>query len=237
MASMIESSPDTFTLADLARRFGPMPLKRIRFDPFPGTATEDDVLELYRRTGRFCELVDGVLVEKALGFRESILAGWIIYQLHSYLNENRLGTVSGEQGTVRLAPGLVRIPDVAFFRWERFPNRRVPNTPIPDVAPDLAVEVLSVSNTDEEMARKLEDYFASGILLVWFIDPRARTATVYTSPSQAATLHEDQSLDGGTLLPGFTLSLRQLFGKLDPHEPAPGRTTRDLDEREIPPGG
>ena len=56
-------------------------------------------------------------------------------------------------------PGLVRIPDVAFISWGRLPNRRVPTEPIPDLAPDLAVEVLSVGNTPGEMARKRQGLF------------------------------------------------------------------------------
>jgi Uma2 family endonuclease len=117
---------------------------------------------------------------------------------------------------MRLAPGLVRIPEVSFISWDRFPNRRLPDEPIPDLAPDLAVEVLSPSNTREEMRRKLHDYFTAGSRLVWFVDPAARTVTVYTSPDQSMVLRPDQTLDGGPVLPGFSLPLSQLFAELDP---------------------
>jgi len=123
--------------------------------------------------------------------------------------------VTGPDGTMRLAPRLVRIPDVAFTAWERFPDRRLPQRPIPDLAPDLAVEVLSASNTDREMDRKRRDYFAAGVRRVWEVDPAARTVTVYTAADPATVLHEDQTLDGRDVLPGFALSVRQLFAELE----------------------
>jgi len=104
---------------------------------------------------------------------------------------------------------------VAFVNWARIPDRRVPEAPIPDLAPDLPVEVLSESNTPGEMLRKRRDYFASGTRLVWQIDHRTRTAEVFTSPMDSIVLDESQTLEGGDVLPGFTLPLAQLFAELD----------------------
>ncbi len=210
------------TVADLAARFGPMPLSRFRFSPFPGTATEEDVVRLQERERRLYELVDGILVEKAMSYAESMLAGFLIHMIHIWLDQHRLGVVAGEGGMMRLAPGLVRIPDVSFVRWEQFPNRKVTLEPVPDLHPDLAIEVLSLSNTAEEMERKLHDFFTSGAKLVWYVDPRGRTVTVYTAPDQSTVLREDQTLDGGAVLPGFTLPLRQLFAELETHDTARG---------------
>jgi Uma2 family endonuclease len=206
-----------FTVADLASRFGPMPLHRIRFAPFPGTATEQDVIDLHDREDRLYELVDGILVEKAMGFRESSLACVLIGCLRGFVAPRQLGTVVGESGMMRLFPGLVRIPDAAFVSWDHLPNRRLPREPIPTLAPDLAVEVLSESNTAAEMDRKLHDYFRAGTRLVWFVDPEKRTVTVYTAPDRSTVLQADQTLDGGAVLPGFSLPLGQLFAELDPH--------------------
>jgi Uma2 family endonuclease len=105
---------------------------------------------------------------------------------------------------------------VAFVSWDRLPNRQLPREPIPGIFPDLAVEVLSSSNTAQEMARKCRDYFAAGTQLVWEVDPVQRTVTVYTAPDRFTVLREQDTLDGGTVLPGFTLPLRQLFAELDP---------------------
>jgi Uma2 family endonuclease len=91
----------------------------------------------------------------------------------------------------------------------------VPTEPIPDVAPDLAVEVLSAGNTAREMARKRQDYFAAGVQVVWEVNPGTRTVEVFTTPDHSTVLHEAQTLEGGMVLPGFTLPLQELFGELD----------------------
>ena len=85
----------------------------------------------------------------------------------------------GADGYLKLLHDQVRAPDVSFIRWQRFPDRKLPKAAIYDVAPDLAVEVLSESNTAAEMNRKLRDYFKAGKSMVWYIDPPTRTALVH----------------------------------------------------------
>jgi Uma2 family endonuclease len=116
-----------------------------------------------------------------------------------------------------LMADLVRIPDVAFTRWDRLPGRRRPTAPVPRLAPNLAVEVLSRSNTPGEMAVKRQDYFAAGVELVWEIAPNTRTVAVYKSVTEVTTLTATDALEGGTVLPGFTLSVQDLFAELDRH--------------------
>jgi Uma2 family endonuclease len=87
---------------------------------------------------------------------------------------------------------------------------------MPDLAPDLAIEVLSKHNTKAEMRRKLKEYFLTGVELVWFVDPARRTVQVYTSPDESHTVREDEKLDGGNVLPGFKLPMRKLFARLKP---------------------
>ena len=70
----------------------------------------------------------------------------------------------------RLAPGLVRIPDVSFIAWRQVPERHIPRVPMLTFAPDLAVEVLSPSNTAQEMNQKRHDYFAAGARLLWYVE-------------------------------------------------------------------
>jgi Uma2 family endonuclease len=203
------------TVADLLIHLGEIAPSRIRLQPAPGTATEQDVLDIHAREGRLCELVDNVLVEKAVGLRESFLASVLTTMLWGFVQARHLGLVTGEAGMMRLAPGLVRMPDVAFISWNRLPNQRVPNEPIPDLAPDLAIEILSAGNTTGEMARKCQEYFAAGVRLVWLIDPEARTVAVYTGPNQFTLFNQNQTLEGGEVLPGFTVSLHELFAALD----------------------
>ena len=84
-----------------------------------------------------------------------------------------------------------------------------------DLVPNLAVEVLSESNTEPEMQRKVGEYFRSGVELVWLIDPAERTARVFRSPTDITELSAAGTLDGGAVLPGFSLPLTQLFAELD----------------------
>jgi Uma2 family endonuclease len=165
--------------------------------------------------GCICELVEGVLVEKAMGYLESILAMALARHLANFVVPQNLGHVSGEAGMMRLFAGLVRIPDVAFASWDRFPEGRLPEAPIPDLVPDLAVEVLSAGNTPGEMERKRREYFGAGVRLVWIVDPGSRGVTVYESTEDSREFAEGDILDGGDVLPGFSLDLRSLFSELD----------------------
>lgn len=207
----------SWTAADLYRRFGPMPLERFRLDPAPGTATEDDVVLICDREELLYELVDGVLVRKTMGYYESIVAATLIRLLGNFAAGRRRGVVTAPDGMYRLNPGLIRIPDVSFVALDRLPGRRVPRSKVSQIIPDLAVEVLSEGNTRKEMDEKLADYFAAGVRLVWYIDPKKRTARVFTAPDRSRLVREGGSLDGGDVLPGFALPLRDLFA-----EPADG---------------
>jgi Uma2 family endonuclease len=213
MASSITEPP---MLDALIERLG-VPLSRILAQPAPGTATEADLLEAERRYGRLYELVDGVLVEKAIGYRESILAGALIRILGTFVVAKNLGVVSGADGSIRLFPGLIRIPDVAFASWDCFPNGKIPDEPIPTLAPDLAIEVLSKSNTAAEMKRKRREYFRAGVRLIWEVNPKRRKVSVFTPVGRIAVLELSQQLDGGDLLHGFIPRLSDLFGELDRH--------------------
>jgi len=213
MSQSTLTAPGFETLAELVESLGSIPLQRIRLNPAPGTATEEDVLEIHDRTNRLCELVDGVLVEKPMGFYESRLAAALIGLLEEFLSHEDLGIVLAPDGMMRLAPGLVRMPDVSFLSWDQFPDRELPFEPIPGIAPDLAVEVLSESNTRAEMERKLHDYFDAGVSLVWYLDHKTKTAEVFTGLDQRELVREDQALDGGEVLPGFSLPLSEWFAR------------------------
>jgi len=207
------------TFAELQRQLGDIPAARIRLQPIPGTATAQDVLATQATTGRLCELVDGTLVEKGMGLRESFLASAIIECLRRFVRPRKLGIVAGEAGMMELSVGLVRMPDVSFISWKRLPGGVVPEEPIPKLAPDLAVEVLSLSNTVAEMKRKRGEYFKAGVSMIWIVDPRARTVAVYLSLRKFFVLTEEDTLEGGEVLPGFKLPLRDLFAELDEKAP------------------
>lgn len=217
MANAFDSYYGSWTTADVVARFGDIPFVRVRQQPLPGTATEADVVEVLNREGRLCELVDGTLVEKAVGTRESYLAVLMSHYLLTFILEKNLGVAYGADNLERLAPGLVRIPDVSFYSWARLPKQREPQSAFLEAAPDLAIEVISKSNSPDEMARKLQDYFAAGVRLVWYVYPAAREVHVYTAPQGPVVLGEQQTLDGGAVLPGFQLELAKYFAEPEPN--------------------
>lgn len=207
--------PTDWTLADLQAHLGGIPLDRIRLYPPPGMATEQDALDIAVHEDRLCELVDGILVEKVMASYESLLAGLLIHFIHEFLDKNPLGVVLAPDGSLRILPRKMRIPDVSFIRWERFPERKVPRARVFRVAPDLAVEILSEGNTEAEMQIKVREYFSAGTQLVWLVDPDSRTARVYTAAEQHLVVDENGILDGGTVLPGFQLRLRDWLDKVE----------------------
>ncbi len=201
------------TIANLLEGLGDIPPERVRLSPFPASA--DDVARIWDRERRLFELVDGVLVEKPMGFWESRVAIILGYFFEKFLENANLGIVAGEAGMVQLQFGLVRIPDLSFVSWKRLPGRRIPRKPVPALVPDLAVEVLSASNTEAEIRRKLREYFAAGVRLVWVIDPETRTACAYTSLKRVRNIPADGVLEGGKVLPGFSLALQELFDRAE----------------------
>ena len=203
------------TVADLLTELGEIDPRRVLLKPIPGKATEKDLIRLNDRKRRLYELVDGVLVEKVMGFPEAFVALDLGRLLGNYVVEHDLGVTVGADAAMRIMPGLVRLPDVSFLSWDRLPVRgQVPDDPIADLVPDLAVEVLSTGNTRGEMARKLREYLLAGVRLVWFVDRVERVVKVFSSPEDVRIIREGEALDGGDVLPGFSLPVRQIFARL-----------------------
>lgn len=203
------------TVADLLESLGDVPPQRVLLNPLPGHATEEDLLRLAASANqRLCELVDGTLVEKPMVSEESSFAAYLIELLNPLVRRKNLGYLMGEQGATRLRPRLVRVPDVTFTRWDRCPDGRR-SRGITDAVPNLAVEVLCHTNRPAEMARKREEYFAAGVELYWEIDPEARVIDVYSATDQVRRLTSGDTLDGGTVLPEFSVPVDELFAELD----------------------
>ena len=199
--------------AEWLHALGDIPLERVVMDPAPGTATEHDLLMFVERDKRLVELIDGTLVEKPVGFDESLIAALLITALNNFVLPRKLGWVTGEACTIRMKRGRVRLPDVAFISAERIAALPKPHPAIPSIGPDLAIEVLSESNTKAEIRQKLKEDFESGTRMAWIIDPPARTVAVYNAsadlPVRVLKAHEE--LDGGEVLPGFKIEIAQLF--------------------------
>lgn len=205
-------------LSDLLADLGSIPIARVRVDPKPGSATIEDLVSLNNQGGMF-ELVDSTLVEKAMGWRESLIASLLCELLRQYLRLHDLGLVSGPDGFMRILKTQVRGPDVAFVSWDRLPEGKVPDSPVPEIVPDLAVEILGEGNTYAEMSRKRREYFHAGVRQVWMVDPIERTVAVYTDIMRYELLDEEATLRGGDVLPGLEISISQVFGELDRRRP------------------
>lgn len=200
------------TVAELLENLG-VPACRVRLHPPLGQATEHDAAESKNLHGAICELVDGTLVEKPMGFYESHLGHILAFFIESYLTHHRLGFVVGESGASRTIPGRVRMPDVGFYSWNHFPGRALPAGGVLDVPADLVVEILSPSNTRTEMEQKRQEYFASGTRLYWEVLPETRQVKVFTDANTHTLLCENDSLVGEPVLPGFVLSIQEWFSR------------------------
>jgi Uma2 family endonuclease len=151
-----------------------------------------------------------------MGFYESHIASILSHLLYGYLDSHPIGILTGEDGPYFLLPNNVRKPDVAFLSFARMPGGKLPREAASSIAPDLAIEILSPSNTTAEMELKLGQYFAAGVRLVWYIEPELRTARIFTAVDQWEDIGQDGVLIGGEVLPGFELALATLFEKAGP---------------------
>jgi Uma2 family endonuclease len=184
--------------------------------------------QFYELVGdRKAELVDGVILYErmdpvspaarrhgSISVRiSSVLAAWAYPRALGELFDGATGFV------LRSKPPLVRCPDVAFVAAGRLSPDDI-DEPV-ELAPDLAVEVLSPTNTVPEMLRKLNDYLGHGVRLVWIVDPEARTIAVHAPDASPRWLTSEETLDGSDVLPGFTTPVAALFAGLAAADPRP----------------
>ena len=201
------------TVADLVHELGDIPANRILLHPAPGTATEADLLRAIDGDNKvLCELVNGTLVEKPMGFHESRIAIKIIGYLLEYINKHDCGFITGADGPYRMKLKNVRLPDVTYISWGRFASREdADNLKVCPVSPDLVVEVLSESNTKKEIEKKQIEYFETGVRLLWIVDPRKRIVTVQRADGTTTVLDHKGKLSGEDVLPGFKLEISKFL--------------------------
>ena len=177
--------------------------------------------------GKRHELENGELLTMNPPVLKHVLIGGKLYALLSteflrtlanHARQYKLGNVTGSDGGYRLYTDpetgreTVRVPDVAFVRKER--EMKLLND-LYDGAPDLAVEIISPNETYLAIRRKLGEYFTYGVRLVWIVYTDEPRIEVFTALNTAVILDIDGVLDGGEVLPGFTLSVRDLFAVLE----------------------
>lgn len=180
-----------------------------RYNPLmaPATLTAEELLRLnlpHKRT----ELVRGALiVREPAGARHGDVAMRLALEIATHVKSRGLGRVfAAETGfTIARDPDTVRAPDVSFVGRARLPE------PVPaeflELAPDLAVEVLSPNDRPGEVLAKVADWLTAGTALVWVVDPERREARAYRADGTTAVVTAEGALDGEGVLPGFACPL------------------------------
>jgi Uma2 family endonuclease len=162
------------------------------------------------------ELVKGELRETMpTSILHGIIAGRIAIILGMFVLQNKLGEVLTAETGFKLFVNekTVRVPDVAFLSNEKLAQ-------VEDFSkffngtPDLAVEVISPSETYDDVQEKLEDYLASGVKIVWLVRPKQKTVTVYHSIFDFKIFSETGEIEGENVLPNFKCKLSDIFGNL-----------------------
>lgn len=177
----------------------------------PALLTAEELLRLNLPNKR-TELVRGrLVVREPAGYVHGDVAMLIGGAVLQHVEANSLGRVfAAETGfTLARGPDTVRAPDVAFIRSARLPSP--PPEGFAELAPDLAVEVLSPDDRPGEVLEKVGDWLNAGTLLVWVVDPRRRIARVYRADGSETQVDDAGSLEGEELLPGFRLSLKAVL--------------------------
>ena len=173
------------------------------------------------------EIVDGVFVPTypdgvvtGAGVPHGVVTFELGRLLGNHVKQHRLGRMAAAETATRLrrSPDLVRCPDGMFISYARLPGPIVRG--VLEGPPDLAVAVLSPTNRPAKVARKVVDYLAHGVAVVWEVDTDARTITVHRPRALPQVLRGDDVLDGGDVLPGFRIATAEVFADLDP-APAP----------------
>lgn len=159
------------------------------------------------------ELVKGVIVRMdPAGHEHGGVAARILIRLGNFVETHQLGMVyAAETGfTLSHDPDTVRAPDAAFVTAERVAQIKRRRGYF-DGAPDLAVEIVSPDDKAEEIDAKVLDYLEAGCRLVWVIQPRTKTITVYRSLDQVRVLTQRDTLDGADVVPGFAVPVKEIF--------------------------
>lgn len=175
--------------------------------------TVDEFLVHPSPEGVKTELVRGELrMSPPPGGPHGCAATNIVVLLSVHVKRARLGRVWADGVGYELLqlPRTVRVPDASFVHANRLPPNGV-GPGLLKFAPDLAIEVLSPSETASELDEKIDDYMRSGTALMWVIDPMRRTVMVISSDAAVVSLHDDDTLSGGNVLPDFSCIVAEIF--------------------------
>jgi len=214
MTTIIEVNQRFLFMSDVLTELGNIPAERVRLHPSPGTATIADFERLTKSDGLY-ELIDNTLVRKPMGSQEGLITPYLALLIHPYILKHHLGLFYGESALYQFESGVILSPDLSFISWDCLPSRQRPVGSILSIVPSLVIEVLSQSNTAVEMRRKRVIYFGAGVECVWEVDIELRTLTAYHNADEYVRYTRNDTVVGEPMLPGFTLSLSELFSMYD----------------------
>jgi len=183
--------------------------------PLPPAAmplTVEEFLTLSLPDGK-AELVRGELrVTPPPGADHGLAAINLVIALGVFAKERGLGRAFGDNFGYELVriPRTVRVPDASFVRAEHLPQQGL-GPGLLRTPPDIAIEVLSPNETASELEEKLDDYTAAGTPLIWVVDPVRRTVMIVAANAAVRWAREGETIDGGDVLPGFTLPVTAIF--------------------------
>jgi Uma2 family endonuclease len=170
-------------------------------------------LTLLEGDGYRYELIKGELERMAPATLEHAWTeSWFVRHLGTIADAQHLGAVFGSSAGYVFGhnPDTVLEPDVSFVRADRLP-RGADWRAFAEVVPDLVVEIVSPSERKAHLDRKIAIYLAAGVRLVWYVDPRRRSITVFAPDREPAVLHEADELDAGSVVPGFRTRVAECF--------------------------
>ncbi len=165
--------------------------------------------------GHRYELVDGELVDMDGAPRHGKVTGQIVLLLGNYINAAGLSLDVGVTTGFRMSRYTLRFPDIHVTTWERMAGYDEDAGGFPHFAPDVAIEVVSPSNTPAALARKTEEYFANGTRAVWSADPADRTVRIRRPSAVELAFGPDDILSGDPEIPGFSCAVADIFAVLD----------------------
>ena len=173
--------------------------------------TADELLTV-EIPGKWTELVRGhLVVREPPSTWHGFVSARLAHRVCDFVYRNTLGEVAGQDTGFKIAsnPDTVRAPDLAFLSNERV--KKVERRGYGAVAPDLAVEVLSPGDRPGETRERVADWLGAGVRLVWVIDPARNLAHVHRPDGSLTVVDMEGSLDGESVLPGFSCPLADVL--------------------------
>lgn len=163
------------------------------------------------------ELVNGVLVERNMGWESEFFGSNLLVLLGMFCREHNCGWVNGSSAGYQCYedafpddPDRVRKPDVSFISIDRLPSDAIPRAHC-EIVPDLAIEVISSNDRYQEVEEKVDEYLRVGVRLVWVVHPQKKTIRIHRANGTVQDLHLTDELSGEDVLVGFRCPVSEIF--------------------------